>query len=146
MAFQQRWSSRPALPEGPLSTWDDATEQLCTTYSPHCQERGGGGGPWRRLWKPGGMAGNARSNFFSNPAGTMVSPKHPRPRHSYARAKGQSDKEHCHQEGCWGIRWAIAQTLTCQMPIPGSPWKEVLLIDKSPFSLLLDFRNISKDY
>ena len=34
----------------------------------------------------------------------------------------------------------MAQTLERQTPILGSPWKEILLIVNSPFSLLLNFQ------
>lgn len=100
----------------------------------------------RRSWNPGGVAGNARSNFFSTPAGMMVSPKHLRTRQS--DEKGREDRvtaKTIYKEGCWGVRGALAWTLACQMPILGSPWKEVFLIEKSPLSPLPHFL-ICKDY
>lgn len=51
-------------------------------------------------------------------------------------------KETAYQEG---MRWATAQTLRCQTPTLEALWKEVLLIIKNFFSLLLNFQ-ICKDY
>lgn len=85
----------------------------------------------RRWWNPEGRAGNARSNLFSSPAETMVSPKHLRARRGEAKVSGaRVTKKTIYQEGCWGIRGSLAQTLTCPMPSLGSPWKEVILIEK----------------
>lgn len=62
---------------------------VCTHHSSHCQEGGGVEEDHeRRWWNPEGRSGNARLNFFSAPAGMMLSPKHLRGRRSETKGSG----------------------------------------------------------